>query len=375
VHYLMSTQFKPFIPNQPINTLLVGICAPYNMAKDPSPYYQEFVSLAQTNNLPTDHTLFFRLRTIDSAYFIGKGKLEDIQKYCQEHAIEQVVISEQLSNQQERNLADLLNCAVIDRTELILEIFEKAAHSAEGKLQVEIAAFKHRKSRLAGKGIHMSQQMGTVGFRSGPGETAKERETRYLENMILTMRKKLNRLEKVRETQRKQRVTNRIPLICLIGYTNAGKSTILNTLTKSAVLAEDKLFATLDTTTRELYINGLKKGLLSDTVGFIQNLPHQLIEAFKSTLAELQYADLLLHVIDISNADWENQIKVTLKTLHDIGVDNKPMLHVFNKADLLPEEALNHIPFDQYKPHIIINATNKEGINPLVNFLAMWNRE
>lgn len=369
----MSTQFKPYIPSIQEPTLLVGICAPYNKAVDPTGYYQEFISLAKTRNISDEHTFFFRLRLIDAGYFITKGKLQEINDYCQEHGIAKVVISEILSAQQERNLNDILNCTIIDRTELILQIFEAAAQTAEGKLQVGIAAYKHRKSRLAGKGVFMSQQMGAIGFRSGPGETAKERETRYLENMILGMTRKLEKLEQVRATQRKQRLAGAVPLICLVGYTNSGKSTILNALTKSAVLAEDKLFATLDTTTRELYINSKKKGLLSDTVGFIQNLPHQLINAFKSTLGELQYADLLLQIIDLSDPNWQTHIKTTNNTIKELNI-SKPMLYLFNKIDRLPPEALAHIKYDQYTPHILISATTKDGLQPLVDFLDSWEK-
>ena len=212
-----------------------------------------------------------------------------------------------------------------------LEIFEKGSHSAEGKLQVQIAMFQHKKGRLAGRGIYLSQQGARIGT-TGPGETQKEIDARHIETSILKLKRQLVRLKQARETQRKQRLASQIPLFCLIGYTNAGKSSILNALTKSNVLAEDKLFATLDTTTRELYIDGKKKGLISDTVGFIQQLPHHLIEAFKSTLSELHYADLLIQVIDISDPNWEAHIAVVHKILEDLEID-KDMLYVFNKAD------------------------------------------
>lgn len=367
----MTKEKSFFFTQSDVKTLLVGICAPYNKIKDPAPYYEEFLNLVSTNGISTEHTFFMRLRTIDAGYFLSKGKLEEIRKLCEEHQFEQIVFSEPLSAQQERNLNELLECRIIDRTELILEIFEKAAHSAEGKTQVAMAAFKHRKARLAGKGKHMSQQMGAIGFRSGPGETAKEREARYIEDMILKMRRELERISQSRQTQRKRRLTNRIPQICLIGYTNAGKSTILNILTKSNVLAEDKLFATLDTTTRELYIDSKKKGVISDTVGFIQNLPHQLIEAFKATLSELQFADLLLQVVDISDPSWQLHIQVTNEILLDLEVD-KPMLYVFNKADRLEQSELDDLPVHNYRPHAFVSALSKEGIEPLIEFLRNW---
>ena len=352
-------------------TLIVGIEAPYNKTLNMESYFQEFVNLVKTNGTQYDQAVFIKLRDIDPGYFLTKGKLQEVKDLITQHEIKEVIISEPLSVQQERNLNDFLRCKIHDRTRLILEIFEKAAHTAEGKIQVAIAMLQFDKSRLAGQGIFLSQQAGVIGNR-GPGETLKERETRHIENAVLKLRKQLESLERARATQRKQRLTNRIPLICLVGYTNAGKSTILNTLTKSNVLAEDKLFATLDTTTREIYLDGKKKGLLSDTVGFIQQLPHQLISAFKSTLSELQYADLLLHVIDISDPNWELHIKVVMSILHELAVD-KPMLYVFNKFDKAPQPDQIENQISSYWPHVLISSTTKEGIQPLVQFLKSWN--
>ena len=303
-----------FDPQAPTcSVLLVGVHAPYNRTRNVDGYFEEFLNLAHSNGLCTEFTLFMRIRDIDSAYFITKGKLEEVKKACEEHAIDHVIFSEPLSVQQERNLSDLLHCKVFDRTQLILEIFEKAAHSAEGKTQVQIAMLQHKKSRVSGKGVHMSQQAGILGLRSGAGETAKERELRHLESLILKLKKQLVQIKKNRQTQRQARRESGEFAISLIGYTNAGKSSILNKLTKSDVLAEDRLFATLDTTTRQLYIDNKKIGVISDTVGFIQNLPHNLIESFKSTLEELQYADLLVEVIDISDPNWVSHIGIVRK--------------------------------------------------------------
>lgn len=355
-------------------TLLLGICAPYNKTKDIQSYYDEFVHLVESDNIPYDHTLFIKLRTIDKTYFLTKGKLEEVRAFCEEHKIEEVIVSETLSAQQERNLTDLFQCRVFDRTQLILEIFEKSAHSGEGKLQVAVAMLRHKKSRTAGKGIDMSQQDGGhIGGR-GPGETAKEKELRTIDEIINKHKKNLESLAATREVQRKRRRETQVPQICIIGYTNTGKSTLLNILAKSDVLVKDQLFATLDTTTRELYINGQKKGIISDTVGFIQQLPTTLIEAFKSTLRELQEADLLLHVIDIADKNWQTHIAVVNEILRDLGA-NQTRLYVFNKADK-PEEL--HIPKeerDQYIPNVVISAQSKEGIAPLINFLHNWNKE
>lgn len=361
-HYL--TEYLP-------KTLIIGIHAPYNRTDNIESYFEEFRNLVKTNRVQFDHELYMRLREIDPGYFFTKGKLDEIKKLCEEQGIQEIIISEPLTAQQERNLIDFLHCPIFDRTQLILEIFEKNAHSAEGKAQVEIAMLQHLKSRMAGKGIHMSQQAGMRGFRGGFGETAKEKERRHIENSLLQLKRQLVQIHKSRETQRKKRLTNGIKHAVIIGYTNAGKSTILNALTKSNVLAEDKLFATLDTTTREIYINKKKCGLISDTVGFIQQLPHHLIEAFKSTLSELQYADLLIHVVDISDPNWESHIKVVQEILDELDVD-KQVLYVFNKADKLGVTPAHDSAIGKYYPHVVTTATSKAGLQPLIDYLEEW---
>ncbi len=357
--------------------LVLGIHAPYQRTNTIESYYQEFMNLVKTNEIENYSSLFLKLREISPVYFFTKGKLADLKKYCDEHEIEEIIISEVLSTQQESNLSDFLNIPIYDRTRLILEIFEKSAHSASGKLQVAVAMLEHKKTRLSGKGVGMSQQSGSIGVRGGFGETAKEKETRDINNKILKLKKKLKSLEKARAIQRKTRLSNKVPQICLIGYTNAGKSTILNTLTQSNVLAQDKLFATLETTTRELFINSKKKGVISDTVGFIQQLPHKLINAFKSTLDELQYADLLLHVVDISDTNWQLHIKVVHSILDELNVD-KDMLYIFNKSDKLQDfEEIDlkelEIDIQKYNPHVLINTQSKQALSPLKLFLHNWN--
>ena len=362
-----------FDPQAPTcNVLLLGVHAPYNRTRNVEAYFEEFLNLAKSNGLCTDLTLLMRIRDIDTTYFITKGKLEEVKKLCEEHDIHHLIISEPLSVQQERNLSDYLHCKVFDRTQLILEIFEKAAHSAEGKTQVQIAMLQHKKSRVSGRGVHMSQQAGILGLRSGAGETAKERELRHLETLILKLKRELVQIEQVRATQRKRRLESNLPLMCLIGYTNAGKSSILNALTKSDVLAEDRLFATLDTTTRELYINGKKLGLISDTVGFIQNLPHNLIDAFKSTLAELQYADLLIEVIDAADPNWESHIGIVQDILKDLDLQNKEVLYVFNKIDKIEDNPLLLQAFNNYQPHVLTSTISKEGLEQLKESIKAW---
>lgn len=356
--------------------LLIAVQAPYNKTQYIESYFEEFVNLARTLGVDHYEILYIKLRDIDNKYFFSKGKLLDLQQFVQGFPdIDQIFISEPLAPQQERHLKDLLNKDVTDRTGLILSIFEKSAITAEGKTQVEIARLEFEKTRLAGKGIHLAQQAGQIGVK-GPGETLKEKTKQVLEDNILKLKRRLKDFLQIRETQRKQRINNQVPHICLVGYTNAGKSTILNLLTHSNVLAEDKLFATLDTTTRQLYIHHEKMGVISDTVGFIQQLPHQLIEAFKSTLSELQYADLLLHVVDISDPNWKTHIDVVLDTLAEIGV-SKEMLFVFNKADKLPEEELQIRlnSFGFFAPFVAVSALEKESAEPLIEYIFAWKQK
>ena len=362
---ILSTELRPRI-------LLLAIHAPYNKTKNIQSYYDEFLHLIKSNNLEYDEIMYIKLRSIDTGYFLTKGKLEEVRALCEEKKIREVIFSDELTGMQERNLSDVLHAKVFDRTKLILEIFEKSAHSAEGKLQVKIAMFHHQKSRLAGSGIHMAQQSGR-GINRGAGETAKEKEARHIESQVLQLKRELKAMEKVRENQRKKRMDNNIPHICLIGYTNTGKSTLLNQLTKADVLAQDKLFATLDTTTRELFIDGQKKGVISDTVGFIQQLPHQLISAFKSTLDELRYADLLLQIIDISDPDCEEHIKIVAQILNDLEIDRE-MVYVFNKVDTPISQHLAKNLIDKYQPHVLISANSKKGVEPLVEFLRNWKK-
>lgn len=354
-------------------TLIVGIQAPYNHSKNIQSYFDEFVNLVKSNGIAYNHSIFIKLRELDHRMFFTPGKAQELLDVCLKHNIRDVIISEPLSAVQEKNLADFLNCRVFDRTNLILDIFKHSAHTMEGTLQVEIADWEFKKTRLTGKGLHLAQQRGGIAVKGGPGETLKEKETRIIEDKVFLLRKRLEKARIARETQRKQRIAGRVPHVCLIGYTNAGKSTILNALTKAHVLAENKLFATLDTTTRELFIDGKKKGVISDTVGFIQFLPPTLIDAFKSTLSELEYANLLLQIVDISDPGWPTHIDVVAQILHDLKVD-KPMYYIFNKADRLTPEQLEQMAPDleQYKPRAIVSSLTKKGIEPLIELLRSW---
>lgn len=351
-------------------TLIVGIFSPYNKMREPEYYYDEFVSLVDTLGGGYDESFFTKIRATDNNIYLTKGKLEELHAICQEHEIEQIIFSEILTPVQERNLEDVLGCPIMDREQLILNIFKHSAKTAEGKIQIEMAEIEFMRTRLIGKGKEFAQQAGFIGTR-GPGETIKEEIKRHFADKFRQAKKKLDVLHNARATQRKQRLETNMPLISIIGYTNAGKSSLLNRITKSDVLAEDKLFATLDTTTRELFLDAKKKCLISDTVGFISNLPHNLIEAFKSTLDELLYANLLLHVVDISNPSWEDQIQVVKDTLKELQVGEKQVLYVFNKIDKLSPEEFEALQekMAAYGPSVSINTMSKEAITPLVEIL------
>jgi GTPase len=367
----MSRQAESSILNK--KTLLLGIHAPYNRTPNINAYYEEFLHLIKTLDVDYDDVMYMKLREIDRAFFLSKGKLDELTKYCEENEIERIIISEPLTGMQERNLAEVTETEFVDRTKIILDIFEKSSHTAESKIQVEIAQLQYEKGRLVSRYISFDQQRGIIGMRGGSGETQKENETRAIEKRIQTLRGKLVTLEKSRVTQRQRRLESQLPLFCLVGYTNAGKSSLLNALTKSKVLAEDKLFATLDTTTRTLFAGSQKVGLVSDTVGFLQLLPPNLIAAFKSTLKELEFADLLLHVIDISDPVWQDHAAVVNKILHELDID-RPTLYVFNKVDKVElTDDLQHT-LSTFQPHVTTSTITPGGIDALREYLASWKK-
>jgi GTP-binding protein HflX len=350
-----------------IKTLLLGVYLPGNQIHDMDAYFDEFESLVKTLGIEPDEKHFMKMRAVDASHFFTSGKMNEVAQICIEKNIDQVICSEILTPLQERNITTAIKCKLFDRTSLILEIFKTSAHTAEGKVQVEIAELEFLKTRLSGQGRDMAQQAGFVGNK-GPGETEKEVLKRYYETKIKEAKKRFEQLSKTRETQRKLRVSKNIPQVCLIGYTNAGKSSILNQLTQANVLAEDKLFATLSTTTRLLFIEQNNSILISDTVGFISKLPHTLIEAFKSTLDELQYADLLLMVIDTNNPQWEDHIAVCEGILEELEVE-KDVLYVFNKIDCVEDIESLRPRLDIYSPNVLISARTKEGVKELYTYL------
>lgn len=273
----------------------------------------------------------------DSALFVGKGKAEELAQTVAEAGIDLVVFNHALTPTQERNLERLLQCRVLDRVGLILAIFARRAQSQEGRLQVELAQLVHLSSRLVRGYSHLQSQRGGIGLR-GPGETRLETDRRLIRQKITRLRQQLQQVRRQRATQRKSRYQGTLPAFALVGYTNVGKSSLFNRLTKAQVMAEDQLFATLDNTVRRLYLNDQTSVLLSDTVGFIRDLPHGLVAAFAATLEETALADVLLHVVDITHPEFERQIDAVNTVLQEIDAENIPQLIIYNKIDKLPAE-------------------------------------
>lgn len=270
----------------------------------------------------------------DSATYIGKGKVEELKLLMESLDVDAVLCDDELSPSQHRNLADALDAKVVDRTMLILDIFAGRATTREGKIQVEMAQLKYRASRLTGKGTALSRLGGGIGTR-GPGESKLETDRRAIQRRTDSLSKEIKTMERVRETTRKKRKHGASPIIAIVGYTNAGKSTLLNRLTAAEILAEDKLFATLDPTTRVCTLPGGQEILLTDTVGFINKLPHQLVDAFRSTLEEAKHADIILHMVDSTSPDLDLHMQVVYDTLKNLEIKNKPVITAFNKVDAL----------------------------------------
>jgi GTP-binding protein HflX len=305
-----------------------------------------------------------------AATYLGKGKVEEFATRCREQEIDTVIFDDELSPAQSRNLEKKFDCKILDRTSLILDIFAQRAQTREGKLQVELAQLHHILPRLTRMWTHLSRQRGGIGMR-GDGESQLEADRRRINERIEKLGIELESVRRQRSTQRQGRQRHQWPLASIVGYTNAGKSTLLNALTGSEVLSEDKLFATLDPTTRRLQLPTNQNILISDTVGFIKKLPHKLVEAFKATLEEVVEADLLVHVVDISHPQFENQIKAVVEVLDEIGVEDKTTLLVFNKIDSLLGKDMAARLMEAHPGSVAISAKSGEGFQALLAELGV----
>ncbi|MGZ3755277.1 MAG: GTPase HflX [Mucilaginibacter sp.] len=363
--------------------VLVGVITSKETDERAKEYLEELQFLVDTAGAETVKIFTQKLQQPDRATFVGSGRLEDIKAFVTEEEIDIVVFDDELTPSQLRNIENELQVKILDRNNLILDIFASRAQTAQAKTQVELAQLQYLLPRLTRLWTHLERQKGGIGMR-GPGESQIETDRRLILNKIALLKERLRQIDKQNETQRKNR--NQMVRAALVGYTNVGKSTIMNMISKSEVFAENKLFATLDTTVRKVVIENVPF-LLSDTVGFIRKLPHHLVECFKSTLDEVREADILIHVVDISHPGFEDQIRTVNETLKDIGASDKQIITVFNKIDAYQpaqnegHEATEPLTLDDFKhswmaknnsPAIFISATKKENIDEFRSVLYSY---
>ena len=321
---------------------------------------EELSALLETAGGETVGVVMQQKDSPDARTFIGEGKVAEVRDLVQAMNADMVIFDNSLSPSQQRVLSEELKVSVLDRSALILDIFAQRARTREGRLQVELAQYKYLLPRLLGMWKHLERQEGAIGTR-GPGETQLESDRRHIHKKISKLEAELKDVRRVRATQRERRIKNEVPVVAIVGYTNAGKSTLLNHLTGAEIPANNRLFDTLDTTTRTLEISDTCTVLISDTVGFIRKLPHHLVEAFKATLEELEYADLLLHVIDSSSPQWREQAEVVEQLIHELGADQTPRIEVFNKCDLWTGDIRPH-----GEGRVSISAKTGEGVPELL---------
>lgn len=334
--------------------ILVGVSLPGQ--EDVEKSLDELAELAMTAGAETVGRMTQARDQFHPGTYVGKGKVEELKDLIWELEATGVICDDELSPIQMKNLQDELNVKVMDRTLVILDIFAGRASTNEGKIQVELAQLKYRATRLTGFGTSLSRLGGGIGTR-GPGEKKLEIDRRLIKNRIAQLNRELADVKRHRELTREQRSKSNIPVAAIVGYTNAGKSTLLNTLTGAGILAEDKLFATLDPTTRSLKLPSRQEVLLTDTVGFIRKLPHHLIDAFRSTLEEAKYADMILHVVDASNPQMDEQMYTVYETLQNLGVKDKPIITIFNKQDRVEESQIVR----DFKADYIVKISAKQG--------------
>ena len=364
--------------------ILIGVTNNYHTEKDVNDYLKELAFLTETAGATPIKQYIQKLDIPNSRTYIGSGKLEEIKQFIKTHDIDLAIFDEDLSPSQLRNIERELNIRILDRTNLILDIFATRAKTAHAKTQVELAQYQYLLPRLTRMWTHLERQKGGIGLR-GPGETEIETDRRIIRDKIAKLKLQLGKIDKQKATQRKNR--GKLVRVSMVGYTNVGKSTIMNLLSKSEVFSENKLFATLDTTVRKVVISNLPF-LLSDTVGFIRKLPHHLVESFKSTLDEVRESDILLHIVDISHPNFEEQINIVNQTLHEINANDKPTYLIFNKIDAysyirkdeddLGPKTKQNFTLKELKntwiaknnsPCMFISATEKENIDELKKLL------
>lgn len=350
--------------------ILVGVSTREN--DDTEDSLDELKDLVKTAGAEAVGRVIQKRELVHPGTYVGKGKIEEIRELLWELDATGIVCDDELSPAQMNNLTDILDVKVMDRTMVILDIFAGRASTSEGKIQVELAQLKYRQSQLTGAGRAMSRLGGGIGTR-GPGEKKLEMDRRLIKNRIAQLNRELREVKRHRELTREQRTKNRIPVVTIVGYTNAGKSTLLNTLTGAGVLQEDQLFATLDPTTRSRKLPSGQEILLTDTVGFIRKLPHHLIDAFKSTLEEAKYADLILHVVDASNPQMDEQMYVVYETLQRLEAMDKPVVTAFNKMDRIGES----LTVRDFKADRIVQVSAKtgEGLEALLQAIEEILRE
>lgn len=358
--------------------VVIGLISHNQNGEQAQEYLDELEFLAETAGAKVKKRFLQKLKHPDTRTFVGKGKAEEIYNYVQDHEIDLLIFDDDLTAKQVGILEEMMGRKILDRSSLILDIFAERAQTAQAKTQVELAQMQYLLPRLRGLWTHLERQRGGIGMR-GPGEKEIETDRRIVRDKISLLKKRLDRIDLQSRTQRKNR--GDMIRVALVGYTNVGKSTLMNTLGKSDVLAENKLFATLDTTVRKVVIDRMPF-LLSDTVGFIRKLPHHLVESFKSTLDEVRESDLLVHVVDISHPQYEDHIQVVRETLDDLGAKDIPTLHVFNKMDLYREQHLDEFLHEDERILLLeelkarwqketggnacfISATEREGLQEL----------
>jgi GTP-binding protein HflX len=345
---------------------LIGVILPVQNKSIIDEHLKELKSLTETAGAKVIDTIIQEREQPNSAYYIGKGKAEEIAVRVKMENIDMIIFDDELKPAQVKNLEQTLDVKVIDRTGLILDIFAAHARTREAKTQVELAQLNYHLPRLTGQWLHLSRQVGGIGTK-GPGETQLETDRRLVYHRIVQLKKELKKIEQQSNIQRKQQ--KKFVLASLVGYTNAGKSTIMNALTNANIIVEDKLFATLDTTTRKLELNQCFPILLSDTVGFIRKLPHHLIASFRTTLAQTIEADILLHVVDLSDPMYEEHIYIVNNILADLNIDNKPTLVLFNKVDRIQDDGILHQAQNKYPNAIFISAKKKIRLERVKNMI------